>query len=109
MMWLLMREPSGSLKLSSINVRYFVSIIYTWINLLIVIDPNIEHDPLPDDPESNTRSPDIDREEKVLVTPADLRTEQLCLVFLVSMTELEQSTFLKTWLVAQFFSPSIFT
>ena len=43
MMWLLMTEPSGSLKLSSINVRYFVSIIYTWINLLIVIDPNIEH------------------------------------------------------------------
>ena len=51
---------------------------------------------LPDDPESNTRNPDNDKEEKVLVTPADLITEQVCcLVFLLSITsELSQSSFL---------------
>ena len=32
---------------------------------------------LPDDPESNTRNDDSDKEEKVLVTPEDLMTEQL--------------------------------
>ena len=31
---------------------------------------------LPDDPESNTRNVDSDKEEKVLVTPEDLMTEQ---------------------------------
>ena len=96
MMCWLRTEPSGRLKLSSINVNYFVSLIYIEINLLIVIDPNIEHDPLPDDPESNTRNVDSDKEEKVLVTPADLITEQdCCLVFLVSIiSPLSQSTFL---------------
>ena len=52
---------------------------------------------LPDDPESNTRNVDSDKEEKVLVTPEDLMTEQAgsCRVCLLSMTSgVEQSVFL---------------
>ena len=51
---------------------------------------------LPDDPESSTRNADNDKEEKVLVTPLDLRTEHVsCRLVRASMTsELEQSTFL---------------
>ena len=52
---------------------------------------------LPDDPESNTRNVDSDKEEKVLVTPEDLMTEQpgSCLVFLLSITSgVEHSVFL---------------
>ena len=42
---------------------------------------------LPDDPESNTRNVDSDKEEKVLVTPEDLMTEQgSCRDLLLSMT-----------------------
>ena len=52
---------------------------------------------LPDDPESNTRNADNDKEEKVLVTPEDLMTEQpSCREILLSMTSpVEQSVFLK--------------
>ena len=53
---------------------------------------------LPDDPESNTRNVDSDKEEKVLVTPEDLMTEQpggSSRASLLSITsELEQSDFL---------------
>ena len=52
---------------------------------------------LPDDPESNTRNVEREREEKVLVTPEDLMTEQpgSCRANLLSITsELEQSDFL---------------
>ena len=53
---------------------------------------------LPDDPESNTRNVDNDNEEKVLVTPEDLMTEQpgSCLsVCLLSITSgVEHSVFL---------------
>ena len=52
---------------------------------------------LPDDPESNTRNVDNDNEEKVLVTPEDLMTEQSgsCRASLLSITsEVRQSVFL---------------
>ena len=52
---------------------------------------------LPDDPESNTRNADNDKEEKVLVTPEDLMTEQpgSCRDILLSITSaVGQSVFL---------------
>ena len=52
---------------------------------------------LPDDPESKTMNVDNDNEEKVLVTPEDLMTEQLgsCRASLLSMTsEVRQSVLL---------------
>ena len=58
---------------------------------------------LPDDPESNTRNADNDKEEKVLVTPEDLMTEQpSCREILLSMTSpVEQSVFLKISCLAE--------
>ena len=52
---------------------------------------------LPDDPESKTMNVDNDNEEKVLVTPEDLMTEQpgSCRASLLSMTsEVRQSVLL---------------
>ena len=64
---------------------------------------------LPDDPESNTRNVDSDKEEKVLVTPDDLMTEQPSWrdILLSITSEVEQSVFLAIIKVSRGFNISL--